>query len=95
MRPEAELNDDGSGVRRTKVRAAVAVALLAASLAFMAVCNTGAFAAPPKRDDRMRFKSSTALALPVLEDIRDTLKQIDKKLDTLVKLQTESMKRER
>ncbi len=95
MRPEAELTKDGSGVRRRSVRAAVMVALLAASLAFMAVCNTGVFAAPPKRDDRTRFKSSSTLALPVLQDIRDTLRKIDKKLDTLVKLQTESMKRER
>ena len=95
MRPEAESTDRGSGVRRRSVRAAVVIALLAASLAFMAVCNTHVIAAPPKRDDRTRFKSSSTLALPILQDIRDTLKQIDRKLDTLVKLQTESMKRSR
>ena len=95
MRPAVEPTEGGSEVRRTKVRAAVMAALLAASLAFIAVCNTGAFAAPPKPDDRTQFKSSSALALPVLQEIRDTLKQIDKKLDTLVKLQTESMKQRR
>jgi len=93
MRPEAEVTERGLKVRRAPVRAALVAALLAASLAFMAVCNTGVLAAPPKRDDRSRFKSSSAHTLPVLREIRDTLKQIDQKLDTLVKLQTESMKR--
>ncbi len=80
-----------------KPRDIVIVALLVLNLTYLVVRDDVALAAQSRRHDKkpVAFKSASERSLPFLKDIRDSLRSIDGKMDTLIALQQNAAKQKK